>query len=208
MNLEPIINHQQQNLFSAEYFAEQRTLATSSHTTKHIGDFWEEVARLIFNGQRTRICSGRNCPDLLTDLGYMEIKSVGKGRAAIINKDQLCRYIDIGATYAMFVHDLQLKADVFPITLHQLRECLAQNIQRIILVSARDLFDVIGDNWEEIPYCMSKNRGRAVFTGVRLPINRLQSGAIQTFLSFGTKAYSVTTKSFSVCNYTKDRYDA
>lgn len=203
----PIINHRQESLFSAEYFAEQHMLNTTSHTTKHIGDFWEEVARVLFKGQRTRICNGRNCPDLLTEIGYMETKSVGKGRVAIISKDQLYRYRELGATYALFVHGLYLKKDLFPLSLQSLRETLAQSIQRMILISAKDLAEVIGDQWEEIPYCMSNNRGRSVFTGVRFPVKRLQSKGTQVSMSFGVEAYSIATKPFSVCNYTEDRYD-
>lgn len=144
---------------------------------------------------------GKELPRYCHSNGYMEVKSSGRSKRIIVGRDQMVRYADADTTYAIFVHDLHLTKDMLPMSLQSLRELLAQHIQEVLLIHARDLLKIVGDRWVQMCYYQSNNRGPAVMTAFPLPIKDICVREAQNHIPFCTSAYSLDTKPFPVRTY-------
>lgn len=115
-----------------------RDLGSVAQKRPHVGDFFEEAARVLFSATRHQIDSTADyCPDVsVAAERFMECKAIGATGQGMVFADRVAkdaRLVDGGATltYLFWRHGVQVEDFT---TLHALRTALAQGVRDVLAV--------------------------------------------------------------------------
>lgn len=115
-----------------------RGLASVAQARPHVGDFFEEAARVLFRGTRHQIDSRADyCPDVAVGAErFLECKAIGATGQGLVFADRIAkdaRLVEGGAslTYLFWRHRVMVEEHT---TLHALRRALAEGVVDVLAV--------------------------------------------------------------------------
>lgn len=128
------------------------TLDSLLSTRTYIGDFFEEATVQLYEeiGAKRLITDGSAdvCPDIQTNDGWMEVKSLGRGSNVIIYEHSLDRYKrlqrlhpDKRIYFVFWRHRFQFK---FASRLNEMYDKLSMSIESVLVVSLADICKATG----------------------------------------------------------------
>jgi hypothetical protein len=169
-----------------------------AQTRNATGEFCEEATAKLLGGKRLSTQGTVDiCPDieLEKDRRYLEVKSVGAGRCALLYEhilDRTVRFVrrnKVSVSYVFWIHTVA--AATLP-SLFDLRREMASHIDRVIIVPFTAVHDAIKDiTPRKMNYRAREHNGQSIpMLGWAIPVKQLRTwGQGQPRMAFDTEVF-------------------